>query len=83
MKFRTVFGRPFPAPRQRTAIAFAKVEVMINVTIKVFRPVKPRSGSQEDPAREPLRTVISIWSTVIWGNFVVSVGTNRRFSNVD
>jgi len=83
MKFRTMVPRTCAARRQRPVVTLAIVEVMIDVPVKMLRPMEPRSGPYEKAAREPLRTVIPVRRAVIRGRFVVAIRTNRRYSNVD
>jgi hypothetical protein len=67
----------------RSAIALAKVEMMINVSIEMLRPVEPGSSPDEYTTREPLRAIVAIRRAVIGGNLVVSIRTNRRRSDID
>jgi hypothetical protein len=78
-----VFAAMLAARRETTAVAFAEIVMMINVTIKVFGTVEPGAGTDEYTAREPLRTVVTVGSTVIRWYFVIPIRTNRRRSNSD
>jgi hypothetical protein len=82
VKFCTVIGRMLAARRHRTVITLTKVEAMVDVSVKMFRPVEPGSRPYEYAADEPLRPVISIRSTVVRRDFIVSVRTNRRRADV-
>jgi hypothetical protein len=50
VKFRTVFRDVLAAPWHGSVVAFAKIEVMIHVSIEMLRTVKPRSRTDEYPA---------------------------------
>jgi hypothetical protein len=62
-------------------VAVAKVQMMIDVPIKMFRPVEPRSRANEYAARKPLRAIVTIRRAVIRRNLVVPVRTNRGLSD--
>ena len=62
-------------------VALPEVEMMIDVSVKMFRSVIPGSRPYKYTVREPLRAVVAIWSAVVWGDLVVTVRTNRRFPN--
>jgi hypothetical protein len=47
VKLCTVIGRMLAARRQRHLITLAEVETMVDVSVKVFRPVEPGSRSDE------------------------------------
>ena len=50
VKFRTVFGRTLAALGHMPVIALAIVQIMIDVSVKMFRPVIPRSRPDEHTA---------------------------------
>ena len=56
---------------------------MIDVPVKMARAVKPGPGADKYSAREPFRSIITIWSAVIRRRFVISVGANRRAPDGD
>ena len=78
-----VFHRMLSARREWPVVSMAIVEVMIDVSIEMFRPVEPGTRPNEHTAREPFRAVVAIWSTVVGRLLVVPIGTNRRRSNFD
>ena len=78
MKFPTTRGWVFASRWVRPVIAFAKIEMMIDMPIEVLRPVIPGSCTDEDSATKPLRTIEAVWSAIVRRNFVVSVRTNGR-----
>jgi hypothetical protein len=45
-----VFHRTLSARRHRPMVALAIVEVMIDMSVEMFRPMEPWSGSDEYPA---------------------------------
>jgi hypothetical protein len=47
VKLLTVFRWPLAARWHRPAVAMAKVEMMIDVSVKMFRPMEPRSRTDE------------------------------------
>lgn len=77
-KLFVVFHGMLSARGQRPMIALAIVEVMIDVSIEMFRPVKPWSGSDEHAACEPLRAIVPIGGAVVRRLLVISVWTNGR-----
>jgi hypothetical protein len=81
VKISTVLRWTLAARGPGPAVALTKVEAMINVSIETIRAVEPRSCPDEYTAREPLRTIVAVWSAVIRRDFIVSVRTNRRFSD--
>lgn len=64
-------------------ITLAIVKMMIDVAIEIGRTVIPGPGADEYPAREPLRSVITIRRAVVRGYLVIPVRTNRRLSYAD
>jgi hypothetical protein len=53
------------------------------MTAKVFWPVKPRTGANEDTAHEPLRAVVAVGSAGIRGVVIVPVRTPGFGSDVE
>jgi len=83
VKFSAVFRWMFAARREVAMVALAIVEMMIDVSVEAFRPVKPGSRTDEHTPYEPLRPIIAIRGAVIRWDFIVPVRTNRRFSNAN
>jgi len=50
VKFRAVFRWTFTASRKTSMVAFAIVEMMIDVSVEMIRPVKPGSRPDENTA---------------------------------
>jgi hypothetical protein len=83
VKLRTMFSWTRAARGHSPTVALPKVETMIDMSIEMIRSMEPRSGPDEYTAREPLRAIIAIRSAVVRRNLVVSVRTNRGFSDAD
>jgi hypothetical protein len=83
VKLRPVLRWMLAARRHGPVIAFAIVEMMIDVSVEMLRPVEPGSRADENTAREPLRAIVAVRSTVVRGGFVIPVRTNWRLSNAD
>ena len=82
-KLFVVFHRMLSARREWPVVSMAIVEVMIDVSVKMFRPVEPGTCPNEHTAREPLRAVVAIWSAVVGRLLIVPIRTNRRRPNFD
>jgi hypothetical protein len=83
MKLCPVFRWMLAARGRGPVIAFAIVEMMIDVSVEMLRPVVPGSRADEYTAREPLRTIVAVRSTVVRSSLVVPVRTNWWLSNAD
>jgi hypothetical protein len=70
-------------PRKWTMVAVLWIEVIVNVTMEVGATVEPGAGSDEDASAEPLWPVVSVWSAVVRGIVEVTIGANRRCSDID
>jgi hypothetical protein len=80
----TVFrSRFFAAGGERAFVTVVGMEVVIYVSAEVVRTMEPATGSDEDPAIEPLRAVIAIRGAVVGRNIVVAIGTVRGGSDFD
>src|ERR1700693_2074824 len=78
-----VFHRMLSAGREWPVGSMAIVEVMIDVSIEMFRPVEPGPRPDEHTAREPLGAVVAIWSAVVGRLLIVPIRTNWRRPNFD
>jgi hypothetical protein len=78
-----VFHRMLSASREWPVVSMAIVQVMIDVPIKMFRPVEPGTRPDEHTAREPLRAVVAIWSAIVGRLLIVPIRTNRRHPDFD
>jgi hypothetical protein len=74
---------PVSTFRMRTSVAVMWIEAVINVAVKVLRPMKPGAGSDEHPAAEPLGPIVSIRGAGVWGVIVVTIRTRWRWSDID
>jgi hypothetical protein len=83
VKLRTVFGRMLAASGHRPVVAFPKIKMMIDMSVKMIRTVVPRSRADEYTAREPLRAIVAIGSAIVGRGFIIPVRTYRRLSNAD
>jgi hypothetical protein len=83
MKFSAMFRWMFAASGEATMVALAIVEMMIDVSVEVIRPVKPGSRTNEHTAYKPLRPIIPVGGAVVRRNFIVPVRTDRRRSDAD
>ena len=58
---------------QRSAISVMNIEMVVHVTAKVSRAMKPRAGTNEDTACKPLRAVVAVRSAVIRSEVIVAI----------
>lgn len=78
-----IMGRRFPAVGHGTSVAMIHVIAVVYVTVEASRAVEPRTGSNEDAAAKPLRTIVSVRGASIWSVIVVAIGTYRCNSDTD
>jgi hypothetical protein len=71
-----------PALRQRSSITVMRIKPVIDMSVKAATAVKPRTCSKKHPANKPIRPVVAVRSTVIWGIVEVSVRTRGSWSDV-
>ena len=83
VKLPAVFCWLFPARRKATVVSLAVIVVMINVSVKMCRPMEPGTGPDEYATREPLRPVVAIGSAVIGRSLIVSVRAYGRRADAD
>ena len=81
MELCAVLSGTLVARGERPMVALAKVQIMIDVPVKMFGPVEPRSRADEYPARKPFRAIVTIRRAVIRRDLVVPVWTNRGLSD--
>jgi hypothetical protein len=72
-----------PALRDRSGVSVMRIIAVVDVAIKAVMAVKPGTSSNEQPASEPIRPIVAVGRTVIWGIVEVAVGAHRRHSNVN
>jgi hypothetical protein len=78
-----VIKRPLSTLRMWPAVAVMWIETVINVAMKVVRPVKPGASSEEHAAIEPLRPIVSVGGAVVRCYVVIAVGASRLHSDID
>jgi len=71
-----------PALGQRSSVTVMRIKPVIDMSVKAVRAVKPRTCSKKHPANKPIRPVVAVRSTVIWGIVEVSIRTYGSRSNV-
>jgi len=71
-----------PTLRQRSSVTVMRVKPVVDMSVKTVRAVKPRACSKKHAANKPVRSVVSVRSTVIWGIVEVSVRTHGGGSDV-
>jgi hypothetical protein len=81
VKLITVLRRMLTSFRESPVITLAEVVTMVDVSVKMFRPMEPGSGSDEYTTCEPLRPVVSIRSTAVRRNFIIAIRTYRRYAD--
>jgi hypothetical protein len=67
----------------RPMVAMPWIEAVVHVAVKAVRPMKPRTRTEEQPANEPIRTIVAIRGTIIRRIVEVPVRAHRRRSNAD
>jgi len=77
MELSAMIARVLAAIRHPSMVSVTIIQMMVYMTIKVLRPMKPRSCADEQSAVKPFGTVVAIGSTVIRWDFVVPVRTDR------
>jgi hypothetical protein len=83
VKLCTVFCWTGAASWQSPVVAFARIEMMIDVSVKTIRSVKPGSRTYEHAACKPLGPIITVRGAVIRRYFVISVRTNRWLADTN
>lgn len=75
---------PFAPVRIRAVVSEARIVGVIHVAVETLRTMEPGTRADEDPAREPLRPVITERRTAIWRIVEITVGAywgNRDWSH--
>ena len=83
MELSAVLSGLCAARGERPMIALAIVQMMIDVPVKMFRSVEPRSRAKEYTARKPHRAVVTVRRAVIRRSLIIAIRTNRRLSDTD
>jgi hypothetical protein len=71
-----------PALRYRSSVTVMGIIPVVDMPVEAVRAMKPRACSQKYPANEPIRPIVAVGSTVIWGIVEVSIRAHRRHSDV-
>ena len=71
-----------PALRHRSIVTVTRIKPVIDMSVKAVRAMKPRACSNKHPANKPIRPVVAVRSTVIWGIVEVSVRTHGSRTDV-
>jgi hypothetical protein len=77
-----VVERRLAALRSWSCITMMGIVPVIDVAIKAAPAVEPRASSNEEPAREPVRTIIAVRCARVGRIVEVSVWAHGRDSNV-
>src|ERR1700733_7005911 len=72
-----------PALRDRAVIPVVRIVAVVHVAVKAARTVKPGAGPDEDPSYPPVGPVVAVGSAVVRSIVKISVGADRRHSNID
>jgi hypothetical protein len=83
VKLCTMLRRTLAASRHGSVVTLPEIKTMIDMSVKMIRPVVPRSSADEYTTGEPLWAIVAIRGAVIRGSFIVSVRACRRFSDAD
>ena len=70
-----------PALRQRSNVTVMRIKAVVDMAEEAVRAVKPGACSNEHPASKPIRPVITVRSTVVWG--IVEVAVRAHGSHAD
>jgi hypothetical protein len=71
-----------PALRDRSSVTVMRIKPVIDMSVKAAGAVKPRTCSKKHPTNKPIRPVVAVRSTVIWGIVEISVRTHGSRSDV-
>src|ERR1700693_1554390 len=71
-----------PALRHRSSVTVMRIKPVVDMSVKAVRAVKPRACSKKHPANKPIRPVVTVRSTVIWGIVEVSVRAHGSGADV-
>jgi hypothetical protein len=71
-----------PAFRQWSNVTVMRIKPVVDMSVKAATAVKPGACSNKHPANKPIRSVVAVRSTVIWGIVEVAVRTQGSRSDV-
>jgi hypothetical protein len=55
-----VVERLRPAFRHRSSVTMLRIVAVVDVAVKAARTMKPWTGSDEQPASKPVRTIVAV-----------------------
>jgi hypothetical protein len=68
---------------QRAMVAIAGIVTVVNVAVKAAVAVKPGAGSNKEPTRKPVGSVIAVGCAVVWSIVKVAIGADGLHPNAD
>jgi hypothetical protein len=71
-----------PALRRRSNVTVMRIKAVVDMAVKAVRAVKPGASAKKHSANKPIRPVITVRRTVVWGIVEVSVRTHGSRSDV-
>ena len=66
-----------------SVVSVTRIVVVVDVTIKSVRTVKPGAGPDEYSPHEPIRAIVAIGCAVIGSVIVIAIRTHRCHADVD
>jgi hypothetical protein len=75
--------RPFTDPWHGSTVAVFRMEMVIDISMKVFVAVKPWAHADEYSVVKPFRTVIAGGRTGVWSYVVITIRTSGRHTDTD
>jgi hypothetical protein len=70
------------APGHRSSVTVMRIKAVVDMAVKAVRAVKPGASSKKQPADKPIRPIVAVWSTVVWGIVEIPLRTYGRRSDV-
>jgi hypothetical protein len=64
--------------RHRALVSMMRIEAVIHVAMETRGTVEPRAYTDKHAVREPIRSIVSIRSTVIWRVIEISIRADGR-----
>ena len=78
-----VAERLFAASGHRSVVTIMRVVAVVYVAVEAARAMEPRAGSDEQSAREPVRSVIAVRRAIIRRIVKVTVWANRGNTDIN
>lgn len=69
--------------RQGTVVSVLHIEMIVYMAIEMSGTMKPGAGADKDATGKPFRPVVAIGGATVGRVIVITIGANRRWSNVD